>query len=56
MSEVMTRHPAAISPEKLLSEALKLMQEKRINSLPVCEGGRLVGALNMYDLLKARIV
>ena len=56
MSEVMTRYPAAISPEKLLSEALKLMQEKRINSLPVCEGGRLVGALNMYDLLKARIV
>jgi len=56
MSEVMTRYPAAISPEKLLSEALKLMQEKRINGLPVCEGGRLVGALNMYDLLKARIV
>ena len=56
MSEVMTRHPAAISPDKLLSEALKLMQEKRINGLPVCEGGRLVGALNMYDLLKARIV
>ena len=56
MSEVMTRHPATISPEKLLSEALKLMQEKRINGLPVCEGGRLVGALNMYDLLKARIV
>ena len=56
MSEVMTRHPAAISPEKLLSEALKLMQEKRINGLPVCESGRLVGALNMYDLLKARIV
>ena len=56
MSEVMTRHPVAILPEKLLSEALKLMQEKRINGLPVCEGARLVGALNMYDLLKARIV
>ena len=33
------------------------MQQNRVNGLPVCdEAGRLLGALNMHDLLKARIV
>ena len=45
-----------IAPNKLASEALKLMQEKRINGLLVCQDGQLLGALNMYDLLKARVV
>ena len=34
-----------------------MMQEKRIGGLLVCdEGMHLVGALNMHDLLKARVV
>lgn len=56
IDQVMKHNPITISPNKLASEALKLMQEKRINGLLVCDNGKLVGALNMYDLLKARLL
>ena len=57
VNDVMTTAATAIAPERLASEALKLMQHKRINSLPVCTAdGIVVGALNMHDLLKAGIV
>ena len=54
---VMWAHPKTITPNRLATEALKTMQQNRVNGLPVCdEAGRLLGALNMHDLLKARIV
>lgn len=56
IEDVMKTQPIFITPDKLASEALKLMQERRINGLLVCEHGKLIGALNMYDLLKARVM
>lgn len=57
VDDVMKREPKFIAPDKLASEALRMMQEKRIGGLLVCdEGTHLVGALNMHDLLKARVV
>ncbi len=54
---VMGANPKTITPERLATEALKTMQQNRVNGLPVCDTeGRLLGALNMHDLLKARIV
>lgn len=54
---VMGAQPKTITPNRLATEALKTMQQNRVNGLPVCdEAGRLLGALNMHDLLKARIV
>ncbi|MBH5329576.1 KpsF/GutQ family sugar-phosphate isomerase [Eikenella sp. S3360] len=54
---VMGANPKTITPERLATEALKTMQQNRVNGLPVCDAeGRLLGALNMHDLLKARIV
>ena len=50
---VMTRGGATISPEKLAVEALQLMQSKQINALLVTHDNKLVGALNMHDMLKA---
>ena len=56
IDEVMKPQPHTISPDNLASEALKLMQDKRINGLLLCEHGKLVGPLNTYDLLKARVI
>ncbi|MDK4593589.1 MULTISPECIES: KpsF/GutQ family sugar-phosphate isomerase [Kingella] len=57
MNDVMHVSPHSITPEKLASEAVKFMQDKRVSGLLVCdEAGKLVGALNMHDLLKARVV
>ena len=57
ISEVMTRHPTVINGEQLACEAMQIMETKKINGLLVTDGnGRLVGALNMHDLLRAGII
>ena len=54
--EVMTSPCRTITAERLAAEALQLMDEKRINALPVVDAsGRLIGALNMHDLLRAGV-
>jgi len=53
---VMTHPCRTITGERLAAEALQLMDEKRINALPVVDAeGRLIGALNMHDLLRAGV-
>jgi len=57
ISEVMTRGAKTARPGQLAAELLKTMQDHKINSLPVVdEQGRLVGALNMHDLLRAGVL
>ncbi|MFC3873745.1 KpsF/GutQ family sugar-phosphate isomerase [Neisseria musculi] len=57
VDEIMHTAPKTIGVDKLAAEALKQMQQNHINGLLVVEeGGLLVGALNMHDLLKAGIV
>ncbi|WP_373795431.1 SIS domain-containing protein [Neisseria dentiae] len=57
VDEIMHANPKTITADKLATEALKQMQQSHINGLLVVEeGGVLTGALNMHDLLKARIV
>lgn len=57
VSEVMTRGGITITADRLAAEALKVMDEKCINALLVVDQQqRLVGALNMHDLLRAGVV
>jgi arabinose-5-phosphate isomerase len=52
----MTRDGFTARPEWLAVEALELMESGRINALPVVDDGlKLVGALNMHDLLRAGV-
>jgi len=54
---VMIAHPVTANAELLAAEALALMESRKINALLVTDAdGRLVGALNMHDLLRARVV
>ena len=56
-ADVMTPGGVRIQADRLAAEALKLMQEKKINALLVTDPqGQLVGALNMHDLLRAGVV
>lgn len=52
----MTTHPTTASPDILAAEGLALMQNKSINGLILCQEQRVVGALNMHDLLKAGVM
>lgn len=57
VNDIMHEHPKTISADKLATEALKSMQTSHINGLLVTDSdGILIGALNMHDLLMARIV
>jgi len=54
---VMTRSPKTTSEDALAAEAAHFMEEKKINGLLAVDGqGRLTGALNMHDLLRAGVV
>ena len=49
--EVMTERPRAVTPETLVREAARLMEEEDIGSLPVVEqGARLVGIVTDRDI------
>ncbi|HHJ12362.1 MAG TPA: KpsF/GutQ family sugar-phosphate isomerase [Chromatiales bacterium] len=57
VGQVMTHPCRTARPDMLAVEALKLMEDHRINALPVVdEEGRMIGALNMHDLLRAGVV
>lgn len=57
VSELMTRNCTTVVPDILAAEALRVMEDKRINALLVVdEDKHLVGALNMHDLLRAGVV
>ena len=54
---VMTRAPRTIDADALAAEAAQLMETHKINALLVLDAQqRVVGALNIHDLLRARVV
>jgi len=57
MAEVMTSPGKAIGPRELAAEAVHMMELHRITALPVIDAaGRLIGALNVHDLLRAGVM
>ena len=57
IASVMTRNPKVIQADALAVEAAQLMEAHKINALLVVDGERrVVGALNIHDLLRARVV
>src|SRR5262245_24447666 len=57
VTDIMKRDPRTIAPHKLAAEAVELMERHRINQLlVVSDDGKLVGALNTHDLLRAKVI
>jgi len=57
ISRAMTRNCKTVSADCLAAEALGLMETNRINALLVAAAdGRLIGMLNMHDLLRAKVI
>ena len=57
VDEVMTRSPRTLRPEALAVEAVQLMEAHKITQLPVVDAdGALVGALNLHDLFRAKVL
>jgi arabinose-5-phosphate isomerase len=57
IAEVMTRGPRTIGPGKLAAEAVEIMERFKVNQLVVVdEDEKLLGALNMHDLFRAKVI
>ncbi len=57
IERLMAHSPKTIGPNHLAAEAAHLMETHKISALVVVDdAGRLVGALNIHDLLRARVV
>ncbi len=57
MADVMTKGGRSIGPRELAAEAVLMMEKHSINALLVEDDkGRLVGALNVHDLLRAGVM
>jgi len=55
--EVMTRNPTVARPDLLAAEALRLMEEREFDNLPVVdEAGRAIGMVDIQDLMKLRVI
>ncbi|MES2770669.1 MAG: KpsF/GutQ family sugar-phosphate isomerase [Pseudomonadota bacterium] len=55
--DVMRDKPRTIGAEQLAAEAVDMMERYKINQLPVVDNaGHLLGALNMHDLFKAKVI
>ena len=57
MIEVMTKNPLVITPDKLAAEAMHMLEEKKIDEVPVVDKKyRPIGLLDVQDLLRAGLV
>jgi arabinose-5-phosphate isomerase len=58
VGEVMHRDPISIAPEKLATEAARMLEERGLGGRLVVldAGGKLVGAVTFHDLLAAGVV
>jgi arabinose-5-phosphate isomerase len=53
----MAAAPRTIAPERLAAEAVEIMETHKVNQiLVVDESKRLLGALNMHDLFRAKVI
>lgn len=57
IAAVMHRNPRSVQPEQLAVDAVDMMEEFRINQLLVTDAdGKLVGALHIHDLTRAKVI
>ncbi len=56
VTQVMTRNPRTIGPDRLAAETAQMMEEHGISQILVVENGVLTGALNTHDLFRAKVI
>jgi arabinose-5-phosphate isomerase len=57
VDQLMSAGPRTIRPEALAVEAVQIMEKHKVNQLLVVdERGALIGALNMHDLFRAKVI
>ncbi len=52
----MTKNPKTITKDRLVVEALQIMEKYNITVLPVVEDGRPIGIIHLHDILKSGVI
>lgn len=52
VAQAMTPNPITVTPESGIEEIAKLMVDKKLHTLPVVKGDKLVGVVGKEDVLK----
>jgi CBS domain-containing protein len=50
VSEIMTTDVRVVAPDESLQRAAQIMDQLKVESLPVCERGRLLGIVTEHDI------
>ncbi|CUH62438.1 Glycine betaine/carnitine/choline transport ATP-binding protein OpuCA [Thalassovita gelatinovora] len=53
---IMTATPLTLPPSAIGSDVLHAMMERKINHIPICESGRLIGMVSQTDLTRFQAV
>lgn len=53
ISEIMTRKPRTIGPDKSLKECSRVLTQSHVNGLVVVEGEKVVGVITKADIFKS---
>jgi arabinose-5-phosphate isomerase len=57
IKDVITKNPKTVSQNILVAQAIEMMERFRVNHLIVVDDNhRLIGALNLHDLLASKII
>ena len=54
VGDIASRDTVVVTPDQPASDAVRLMRERALRRLPVCEDGHLVGVVTLGDLAAAR--
>ncbi len=52
----MTKNPKTITKDRLVVEALQIMEKYNITVLPVVENGKPIGIIHLHDILKSGVI
>lgn len=53
VADIMTAPPVTITPEMAVDEIASIMARRKIHTLPVLEGGKLIGIIGKIDIIRA---
>jgi CBS-domain-containing membrane protein len=54
VADVMTAKPLTVYPDTPVNQIADLMAKKKVHTIPVLEGGKLVGVIGKIDLIRAQ--
>lgn len=56
VKDVMSKNPVVVSKDILAVEALKILKDCNISSMPVCEDNKVIGTVRIQDIISVGIV